>query len=204
MLYKKGFTIIELMIAISIFSVLFILIVSMFQSVFENPKQYLVSMDNIDLARVIVSNFTNELRNATNGSDGSYPLNLAGNSEIIFYSNFGSAGNAAKRIRYYVSGDVLYKGVVVPSGVPLFYNLSSETVSTVFKGIKNSGAPLFYYYNGDYDGLGASLTQPVNVNQVKFIKINLILPNQITSKDTSSFSISAGATIRALKNNLGN
>ena len=200
----KGFTLIELLITISIFIVLIFAVAVMLNDIFVNSDQQLSSMDNIDQARLALSTFTNEIRNATTGSDGSYPLNQAGESQIIFYSNFRTSNATIARIRYYVSGNTLYKGIVLPTGSPLTYNLSSESVKPIAVGISNQSSPAFYYYDGDYNGNSNALSQPVNINQVRFIKINLMVLNQITPNDTSAFSISAGATIRSVKDNLGN
>jgi hypothetical protein len=137
------------------------------------------------------------------GNDGSYPLSQAGGSQIIFYSNIGASGNNANRIRYYVSEDTLYKGVTIPTGNPLGYNLSLETIKPILTGLLNGVSPLFYYYTGDYDGGGTELLQPVNINQAKFVRINLIVEEQSLT-GSSNFTLSAGVAVRALKNNLSN
>jgi len=157
-------------------------------------------MDNIDQARMVSSFFTNEIRGALYGSDGSYPLNQLQDSQIVFYSNFKTQGLVVARVRYYVSGDVLYKGVTLPSGSPAVYNLSSEKVTSVATGIANDSSPAFFYYDGDSN----LLSQPVNINQVRYVKINLLVLNNLSPSSTNVFSISAGAAIRFLKDNLRN
>lgn len=201
---QRGFTLIEVLVTVSIFIVLVFGVSAMLNDIFVNSNQQLLSMSNIDQARLALSAFTNEVRNATTGSDGSYPLNQAGDSQIVFYSNFRTNNGAIVRIRYYVSGDTLYRGVVLPAGNPLSYNLSSESVKPVATGISSTSAPVFYYYDGSYDGSTDALFQPVNINRVRFIKINLMVLNQITPNDTSTFPITAGAVIRSVKDNLGN
>lgn len=201
---NTGFTLAEVIVAVTILAGILLLASPLLISLFRNPDKYLISMDSIDQARIISFAFTNELRNATTGNDGSFPLNEAGNSEIVFYSNFGNSSGAVNRIRYYLLGNVLYKGIITPTGNPLTYNLASEVVKPIFSGLENGVTPAFYYYDGDYDGDTAQLSQPVNVNQVKFIKINLIVPKQTTPENIATFSINAGATIRSLKDNLGN
>jgi hypothetical protein len=107
-------------------------------------------------------------------------------------------------INYYLEDGILYKDILTPSGSPPTYTLKSHTA--VLKGVSNGAVPLFYYYNGNYDAMDdiESLVQPVNITQVRFVKINLIVQNQKTKQDTSTFSINSGATIRALKDNLKN
>jgi prepilin-type N-terminal cleavage/methylation domain-containing protein len=201
---QKGFTLIEVLVTMSIFIVLIFGATAMLSDIFTNQKQQLQSLSNIDQARAATFKFTNEIRDAVTGSDGAYPLNLATSSQIIFYSSFGSGNGIINRIRYYVSGNVLYRGVVSPAGSPLAYDLSSEKTSQVQASLANENFPVFSYYDGNYDGSGNALSQPININNVRFVKINLIVQNQISPGDTSVFSTSAGAAIRSVKNNLGN
>lgn len=203
---SNGFTIVELIISVSILAVLVFVASDLLISVLQNPTSQMTSMDNIEQAKTVASTFVEELRNAATGNDGSYSLTQAGDNQIIFYSNFGTSGIVVNRIRYYLSGNTLYKGVVIPTGSPLSYNLSSEVVRAVNNVVSNGSNPVFYYYNGNYNGTASTspLTQPINVNQVRFVRINLMIKNQTTSQNNSTFPISAGATIRNLKDNLGN
>jgi len=201
---EKGFTLVEVLVVMAIFVMLIFGVSKMISDIFINSRQQLSAMNNIDLARGALSGFTNEIRNATIGADGSYALNQAGDNQIIFFSSVGASGSTVKRIRYYISGDTLYKGITLPSGSPPTYNLSSESVTSVLSGLSNSTAPAFYYYDGNYDGSTQALIQPVNINQVRFVKMSLSVLNQITQNSNSAFLISAGAAIRGIKDNLGN
>ena len=199
---QKGFTLIEVMIALAIFVMLIFGVSKMLSDIFINSNQEVISMSNIDQARSVLSTFTNEIRNSVTGVDGSYPINQAGNSQIIFFSNYRTSNSVVQRIRYYISGNTLYKAIVLPSGNS--YNLSSESVKSVATGISNGNTPLFYYFDGNYNGKTSALSQPVNINQIRFVKINLLVLNNIIENDTSNFSISAGSAIRSVKDNLGN
>jgi len=202
---ERGFTLIEIIITISIFLAIMFFVSALTNDIFLNSNKSLLSMDNIDQARIISSAFANEIRSATIGNNGSYPLNKADQFEIIFYSNFGSENPLiSNRIRYYISENNLCKGTIIPSGNPLDYELSSESVSVIQSDLQNQENPLFYYYSGEYDGSSEPLENPVNINDVRFIKINLIVPNRSSEEDCGTFSVSSGATIRSVKSNLGN
>jgi len=203
---SKGFTMIEVIVVMAIFVLLIFGVSAILNSIFVNSSQELMSMNNIDQARMVSSVFVNEIRNAIMGNNGAYPLNYVGDSQIIFYSNFGNSNPAVvNRIRYFISNNNLYKGVVVPTGSPLTYNLSSESVRLVQSDLRNENISLFYYYNGKYDGTeDAQLLQPVNINQVRFVKINLVVLNQTQKNSDATFNVSAGATIRSVKDNLEN
>jgi len=198
---SKGFTILEIIIAVSVFSVLMFVAAALLITILQNPQLQISALNSIDQARLVASNFTNEIRAAAYGT---YPLVEAADSEIIFYSPIGAVAGSVNRIRYYSSGGILYKGVIAP--VDGVYNPASEVVAGVLSGLSNGAVPLFYYYNGDYDGApdGQPLSAPVNINDVRFVEINLIVQNQEVQSGTSTFSLKAGAAIRILKSNLIN
>ena len=202
---QKGFTIIELLISVSVFAFLVISVAMLFTNVFSGSKQGLLAVDNIDQARFFSSRFINEIRNATTGVDGAYSLNTAEPTQIIFYSTIANGGSTIYRIRYYLSGTTLYKGTVAPSGNPLSYNLAQEVIKPVQNDASSGATPvIFTYYNDSYDGSTTPLPQPVNVTMVKFVKIDLNILKQTNQGASDVFSISEGAAIRNLKTNLGN
>ena len=82
-------------------------------------------------------------------------------------------------------------------------NLASEKISIVQRDLANGANPLFYYYDGDYDGTAGPLSQPVNLTQIKFVRINLMVLKQTTQGSLANFSLNIGSAIRSLKTNLG-
>lgn len=108
------------------------------------------------------------------------------------------------QIRYYISGNTLYKGVTNPGGSPLTYVGQTEKVTPLITQMSMGASPLFSYYDGTYNGTGNALTQPVNINVIRFIKINLTVLKATTPTNTSTFTVTSGASIRNLKTNLGN
>ncbi len=201
---ENGYTIIELIIAVTLFSMLMLLAVSVLTTIFTGSNQQVIALSNVDQARLVTSQFTNEMRNANTGVDGSFALNTTNDNQIIFYARAASPGTTVNRIRYYITGKTLYKGVIIPTGNPLAYVPANESIKVVQNNLVTTGAPLFTYYDGNYDGSTNPLSQPINVNSVKFIKMNITALTNVKQNATTSFSISSGAVIRNLKNNLGN
>jgi len=200
----EGFTLMETLVVIAIYSAVIGGVITLLTTVIRTPNQQLRAADNIDQARKVISIFTNEMRNAMHGNDGSYQITSAGDAQVVFYSGYSATGMNVLRIRYFLSGDTLYKGVVTPTGSPLAYNLLSEVVTPVQYNLANGFTPVFYYYNDSYDGATSPLVQPVSLTQVKFVKINLVVKKQSSAEDTSTFVIEGGTAIRSLKTNLGN
>lgn len=201
----KGFTLVETIIVVFMFTILTLGVSAVTITIFKSYRQQSQSLNNIDQVTMISSRFASEIRNSAYGNDGSYPLNFAGSSEIIFYSS--GEGSTVNRIRYYLSGDSLYKGIIIPTGIPLTYDQNSEIIDKVQNDVVNNSTttvPVFYYYDGNYSGNTAPLAEPVNINQVKFVKMNLIVLKQPGISTTTTFYFNTGATMRNLKNNLGN
>lgn len=199
-----GFTLMETIVTIFIFTIISLGASMIIKNIIVSSKQFKLSIENIDSSRLVAFNFTNELRSASVGVDGSYPITLASSSQIIFYSSYGNSSGLVNKIRYYISGEELKKGITEPSGNPLIYNPSSEIISTVETGIKNENIPLFYYYDSNYSGSESALSQPVNINSINYVKINMLILKQSLRNSTTTFIINTGSSIRNLKTNLGN
>lgn len=201
---KKGFTLVETIVVVAIFSMLALGVNAIFTHIFSSSRNRLASMDVIDQARLATTNFTNEIRVASVGVDGSFPIVTADRREIIFYSNYNQENGLISKILYYTASSTLYKSTIVPTGSPLSYNSANEKIKTVQTDLASTTERIFYYYDGDFDGKSAPLSEPVNVNDIKFVKINLNILKKTTDTGTSSFNTSAGSSIRNLKDNLGN
>jgi prepilin-type N-terminal cleavage/methylation domain-containing protein len=201
---ERGFTLVETMMTIFIFTIVMFGTTLMLKNIIDNSHQQYAVLDTVGQARYIASSFTNELRNATYGANGSYPLNEALDNEIIFFSTAPKGNGTISKVRYFVLNNVLSKGVTDPAGTPPSYNGQPEKVIPLISKMSLGATPLFYYYDGNYGGTGNPLTQPVNINQVKLVKINIIALKQLTAKSTNTFTVNAGASMRNLKTNLGN
>ncbi len=171
---KKGFTLVETIVVIFIFTLLAIGVTTLFTHIFQSSRDDLASLETIDQVRIVTRDFTNEIREASVGMDGSYPITLAEDFQITF--------NSGSPVHYYLATSTLYK------------ESNGKTVA-IQKNIKNTNDPIFYYYNGDYSGTSTPLTSPISINQIKYVKINL---------EITDLNVTAGASIRNLKTNLGN
>ena len=200
---QSGFTLLETLITIFIFSLLLIGTTLLIKNIFSVSEQQNGILSNTNKATLISENFADEIRNATYGADGSYPINQAGDNELIFYSTAENDNGIVSQIRYFISGNTLYKGITNPAGDPLSYNGQPEIITTLSTQMSMGSNPLFYYYDGNYNGTGNALADPVNINVVRFIQINLTVLKDVTPTGNETFTVTAGASIRNLKTNLG-
>lgn len=197
---NRAFTIIEVLV-VSTLSVFLITGVYFLQKIIADTQN--TTWDNtikIELGNRIINPVVTEIRNMRGSEDGQYPLELAEAHEIIFYSDY-DFDQRIERVRYFLEGTTLKKGIVEPSGNPAVYNLDNEEVRVVSEYISNSSLPIFYYYNGDWplDSENNPLTFPSDVSEVKMVRINL----QITESSIEDvYEIESFTSIRMLKDNL--
>lgn len=198
---SRGVTLVELMIAIGIFALLSLgaaeIIIVGFRSNAAVWEHLEVQRD----ARRAIQQVVNVVRQAETSSVGAYPVVSAGDNELIVYSNIDNNGYR-ERVRFFLDGTTLKKGIVTPSGSPLAYVTASEIITDVANNIINASlsTPIFSYYNSDFTGTEAAMAQPVIVGDVRVIRIRLILdknPNALPS----SYDVESSAHIRNLKLN---
>ncbi|HVY67515.1 MAG TPA: hypothetical protein VHA30_01295 [Patescibacteria group bacterium] len=199
---EAGFTLVELIVAIFGFTLIIWGLVGLFSNLFYSSTQQSNLLADTDQARQLAFKMATELRNAQTAANGAYVLDTAASQQLIFYSN-ADQDSSIERIRYFVQNGALYKGVTEYSGSA--YNTSTEKTVLVQKDLANGGSPVFYYYDGSYTGAAGQnpLVQPVNVTQVKFVKISLQIYNKAGMQNTNAYTVTAGAAIRNIKTNLG-
>ena len=196
---KKGFTLIEFVVAIGIFS-----IVVIFTAIIGHDLISFNSFINESLLieQEIALTFRSmgpEFRSVGQSSIGSYPLEYTGTSSLIFYTDLGKDG-VFERVRYFYSNNILKKGVVKPTGNPLVYATSTEIINDVVKNVVLTGtSTIFSYYGDSYTGSEPPLAHPIDISKVRGVKIELTV-NQL-SGNAGPVTISTFKTFRNLKAN---
>jgi type II secretory pathway pseudopilin PulG len=197
-LNSKGMTLIEIVLSLAIFMLLLSAGLELMVGLF--PKKDIVAeqLSSQSEARKMVEEFVNEARGASYSSIGAYPLAEASSTEIIFYAN-PQANSLRYRIRYFLQGRNLMKGMVEPTGNPLDYNLNNEVVIEALHGIVPT-TTIFTYYDASFTGSEDPLPQPVEVGKVKVIGIKVTIDKNPLISPTS-FTTESKAFIRNLKDN---
>ena len=198
--HTKGFTLLELLIAIFIIALIYNGISLLGRNLFYFNG---VIQNNANSEFEIRKGFkmmSQEIRSMGLSNEGGYPLVSAASSTITFFYDLGSNGTMDK-IRYYVSGNTLLKGVTMPTGNPLNFDTATETVSTVVNNIYNGSTPVFTYYDTNYTGTTTALSFPVTPASVRLVKINLLV-NPNLKRSTIITPYTTQVSIRNLKDNL--
>jgi prepilin-type N-terminal cleavage/methylation domain-containing protein len=196
---SQGFTLMEMAVVLGIFGLVILSISSILIFSFKTRNIIWEQLKTQEDGRRVMQSFVNELRSANYSSIGAYPIEKATGQELIFFSNIDS-DHYRERIRYFLDGTDLKKGVVKPSGNPLNYATNTEQVAIVAHDVFNTTTPIFYYYGENFSGDGQPLSLPVSVTQIRVIGIVLDLEAE-PNISPAPFHIETKAQIRNLKNN---
>ncbi len=197
---NKGMTLIEIIVAISIFIMIMIVVSKFVGDIFHYEDVFSGGLTAYDEARRVLQPVASEIRSASPSSLGAYSIETAGDNSFIFFADINNDG-LKEKIRYYLSGTILMKGVTIPSGNPLQYLSNNETSSEIIHGIVNGSTPIFTYFDTNYNGSNSPLISPVSVLNVRLIKITLMVDDNI-NKPPGAVTVTTQVAVRNLKDNL--
>lgn len=193
----KGFTLIETLFGIAIFiSVTFVLTLFS-KNVWVYNSFVSEGLTNTDSVRQILKNIVSEIRTASVASNGAYTIDQASLSSFVFYSDIDN-DNLREKIRYFLVGTTLQKGITKPTGSPFSYNPQNEKISIL---ASDTTSLVFNYFNKNYDGYSSALSFPINIPDVRLVKITVTIdkdPNKAPLPTVFTTQVS----IRNLKDNL--
>ncbi|MHB0865874.1 MAG: PulJ/GspJ family protein [Minisyncoccota bacterium] len=189
-----GFTLVETLVVIAITALISITL-GVLLSYFYKTNQYTLEQSTaVAHARTGIEDAMRYLREASYGSDGSYPVESVSTSSIVFYANV-NTDVAIERVTYSLQGGTLYRTVTEPAGNPPSYVGSIPATTTVATAVVNDpSTPVFQYY----DNTGTELTAPVNVSKIASVKTTVVIDVN-ANRAPVSFTLSGGATLRNLK-----
>jgi prepilin-type N-terminal cleavage/methylation domain-containing protein len=196
---KTGFTLIEVMVVIFILALIGVAISNFQVNVFSLNKFLSGGLTAQDEARRALKTMTAEIRPLSPSSIGSYPIAQASPTSFTFYSDI-DADALKERIRYFLDGATLKKGVIKPSGSPLTYNPANEQITELIHYVVNGATPIFSYYDKNYDGTTLSLSQPVDILMVRLVQVTIMI-NRDPSR-AGAITLTTQISMRNLKDNL--
>lgn len=199
---QNGYTLIEILMAIGIATFVIAAVVGIQLAVKESYNFSFNTLVTVDHANGAVQEMGRAVRNARSADNGAYALVTLSDQEIIFYGNSDDDAGT-ERIRYFLEGNELKRGVIEPSSFPIEYPLTEETVTPLTEHVQNGTNPVFYYYNEDYptDQTNNPLVQAQRLSQTSFMRIVLTI-NATVDRPEAAYELEAFAQIRNLKTNL--
>ncbi len=199
--YKAGFSLAELIISIAIITMLTVTITTFQKDVFSLNYALQGNLNAQIDARHVVKIIVTELREAGPSALGAYPVSLASSTGITFYSDVDNDG-IKDRVRYFLNGTTIQRGVISPTGSPLVYNVANEKLTTIISGfVASSTLPLFQYYPSGYAGTTTPMTIPVDLSTIRLVKVTVIIDKD-PNKSPAKVIVTSQVTLRNLKDNL--
>ena len=194
---KTGFTLIEVVISASFVAVIIVILTYIGFNLTSFNINFMKSFEPQFELQYAMQNIIKEVRSMSQSSVGSYPISQAASSTFVFYSDVDADGSV-ERFKYFVSGNVFKKGILVPTGSPLVYNEANEEIFDILHNLKIGTSSIFNYYDANYSGSEAPMSSPVDISDIKLIKAQLtITKDDGTATTTSVIEL----TPRELRNN---
>ena len=199
--YKKGITLAELVISVAILSLLTIIVSTFQKDVFSLSLNMQGSLNAQLEGRHLIKTMVSELRKTSPSATGSYSIELASSTGMTFYTDVSNNGTI-DRVRYYLSGKTIKKGVTPPTGNPAVYNSGNEVVTTLLNYVVTSSTlPIFQYYTSSYAGTSTPLTIPPNISTIRLVKITVIIDTD-PNRSPVPIIVTSQVNLRNLKDNL--
>ncbi len=191
-------TLIEVLVVVGIILLIFPSIINFFVDSFSFNRFISDGLSAQGEARRAFKTMVAEIRTASPSSLGAYPLSEATSTSFTFYSNIDTDAYK-ERVRYYLQGTTLMRGVIKPSGSPLTYNPGSETVTELVHGVATTS--VFSYYDENYTGTTSPLALPVDLLSVRLVKILFTVDTSSTTAP-GPLIFTTQVSMRNLKDNL--
>lgn len=187
-------TFIELIVAIGILLVLLPIVTSVIGSLYRTQGETLARAAVLSATTEGVKDIIRDVRSSVYGEDGSLPLVTIASSTLTLYTDTDLDGRI-ERVRYFLSGTTLRKGVVEPSATSS-YSSGSEVVSDYLRNVINfaSSTSVFKYYTAT----STQVTSQSRILDVRRVEVNVIAQNRVGQK-LGTITLTSSASVRNLK-----
>jgi prepilin-type N-terminal cleavage/methylation domain-containing protein len=189
-----GFTLLELLVAIAITLIIIPAMYASIDALYTSHASTIARALALTEASKGLETIVGDIRSASYADDGSLPLVAIATSSLTLYTDTDLDGRV-ERVRYFLSGDSLQKGVIEPTSTSS-YPLGTETVSTLSSHIINaaSSTPVFRYYSAT----STEITTSAGTLDVR--RVDVLLRAQSTFRHkVATVELESSASIRNLK-----
>ncbi len=197
---NTGFTLVEVMVALGMFAWIS---VAVGWFVIQSLRSNTIIWDQLESqndGRAVLEQFVDDVRRAESSSIGGYPIADASTSSFTFFANIDS-DIGRERVRFFLDGTDIKKGVIQPSGNPLNYN-GTEEIVTIANYVVNTivDVDLFEFYDETYPVTTTPLIVPDNLTDIRVVRIQVELEKD-PDKTPVPLHVETVASIRNLKSN---
>lgn len=175
--FNRGLTLIEMIVAISIFSIgiagfsmLFLRVWKVNSFTLESGQIVLASSRSLNL-------MIKEIRKARQADNGNFTIKRAEDFDLTVYVDE-DKDDVTEQVHYFLDSGAgeLKKGVSNPSGSPAVYPEGDQVVTTLLTHVVNTDVqPVFSYFDVNYFGRQEEepLSLPIVLPEVRLVKIHL-------------------------------
>lgn len=184
----------EVMVVVAITGIAGVAFLAMVAYFYQSNATVLGQADAVRAARRGIEESLRDLREATYGEDGAYPIGAFGTSSITFYADL-DHDQPVERIRYALEGSELARYTLQPSGSPPAYT-ATETREVISDYVRNLsfGTPIFRYFGAT----GAELSAASSSLDISAIETNLIVNVQL-NRPNDEYTLSGRTNLRNLR-----
>ncbi len=199
---QQGFTLLEVIISLCIAGVIVAIVIGIQFLVRESYSFSLNAVLTVDHANAGVQQLTRVIRNSRSADNGAFMLEVVGDQELVIYSNTDDQLDT-ERVRYFLEGNELKRGVIKPTAFPFQYLPENEIVSTISEYVIGGSEPIFYYYNGNWPSDQTNNPLPLGdrLSDTRFIQVVLKV-NASPDRVSGEYLLKSYAQLRNLKDNL--
>ena len=192
---NKGFTLLETVIVLAILVIVMGALVSSIRFFYRSNTHALEQSFAINSARIGIEKMVKDIREVAFSDEGAYPVISMASSSLVFYSDI-DEDIFVEKVRYFLDGTNLRKGVVNSSGDPLTYDDNNELISLVSDNVRNNAevTDIFSYF----DTSGAPITNNASTTELRFVTVEMVV-NVNPARLPNNFTLRSSATLRNVR-----
>lgn len=187
--HTRGMTLLETLVWVSVTSMLLLAIVQSVQYFYRTNTYAVEQGMAITSGQRGVEDMVQIIREAAYSSNGAWPVISMSTSSFAFYADIDS-DPFVERIRFFLQGNSLMRGIIDPSGDPPVYT-NPEQLSSISDNVRNTEqSQLLFKY---YDKNGTLMTDMSKIAEVRFVEVTVVvninpyrLPNQFTLRSNAA------------------
>ncbi len=192
-----GMTLIEMLVAISIFSVLMFVVMYTISQLYRSTDYAINQAYEVYEARNGMEQLVRDLREATFADDGTFPLAVIETDLVGFYSDI-DRDLSVEYVEYEQTGTNFYKRIYnATNTIPAYDTSSPDVEQLVSDYVQNStlGTSTFFYY----DDSGNPVTASGNITDVRYIEVQIAI-NIDPVAQPDNFVLQNGVALRNIMN----
>ena len=188
----RGFTLAEMLVVIAITAAVAGSLLYVIQNFYRSNAYVFESAVSVDTARRGIGTTLQDIREASYGDDGSYPIQSVSTSSITFFSDLDD-DQGVERVRIFIQNGTLYRVITNSGGNPPSYTGQTSATTTILTYIRNgTSTPLFKYYNAEGALLSATSTDVSEITSVAATLMIDLNPNRAPN----ILTLTGSATLR--------